>query len=377
MLRTLANRAAVFTAVALTCTAGSVNAKDLVIGQSIGLTGGGAEVAKQYHQGAKCYFDLINADGGIRGNKIKLATLDDGGQRDKTLENTKKLINDEKVLALFGYTAAAGAQATFPLLEETGTPLVGIASGGLGIHDKTRRPVFHVRASYIHELEGAIDLLRSSGMAGPNSGFAFVYNQDAKANLAAFEDVAKRKGAKVVGAVGIDRNSTDMQGPVDLLLQAKPNVIIAITTAKAMGAIIREARKQGFTGTIVSSSFAGDPLAKEAGPAGVGTIVAHVVPDPVMRTTKVTSAYHTALGRCKITDPPNASGLEGYVTARVLVEGLRRAGNNPTSESLIKGMEGIKQLDLGGLEVGYAPDDRAGSRFVEFLIVTRDGKLKK
>ncbi|APV51156.1 hypothetical protein BWI17_16605 [Betaproteobacteria bacterium GR16-43] len=359
------------------CLAQPAAAKDLVLGQSLGLTGGSAEVSKQYLQGAQCYFTALNNEGGIRGNKIRLVSLDDGGQVPKTVENTKKLIESEKVLALFGYTAAAGAQAVFPLLEQSGVPLVGIASGGLGVHDKFRKTVFHVRASYYHELEGAIDILRDSGLANPNTRFGFVYNQDAKANLGAFEDVAARKSAKIAASVGIDRNSTDMKVPVETLMKGNPNVIIAITTAKAMGAVIKEARKQKYTGSFVSSSFAGDPLIAEAGKDGVGTIVIHVVPDPQVRSTPIASAYQTALAKCPGSEKPSASGLEGYISARVLAEGFRRAGNNITKETLITGMESIRKWDLGGLTIDFSPTDHEGMRFIEFLIISKDGRLKK
>jgi branched-chain amino acid transport system substrate-binding protein len=355
----------------------SASAREIVIGQSLGLTGGGAEVAKQYLQGARCHFETLNKTGGVRGNTIRLVSIDDGGQKEKTLENAKKLIEVQKVFALFGFTAAAGAQAVFPLLEQTGVPIIGIASGGLGVHDKFRKTVFHVRASYYHELEGAIDLLRSSGMTGPGSTYAFVYNEDAKANLTAFENVARMKDARIGPTVGIDRNSTDMRAPVATILQAKPTAIIAITTAKAMAAVIKEARKAGFRGAIVSSSFAGDPLVKEAGPAGVGTVVIHVVPDPLRKTTGVVTAYHTALSKCDAMDPPSATGLEGYISARVFAEGLRRAGAKPTRETLTSGIESIRKFDLGGLEINYSPTDHEGSRYVDFLIISKSGKLKK
>jgi len=275
-------------ALLLATAAVEVGAAELVIGQSLGLTGGGAEVGKQYLQGAKCHFDNVNRGGGVRGNTLRLVSLDDGGNRDKTLENTRKLIADEKALVLFGYTAAAGAQAAFPLIEERNIPLLGIASGGLGVHDKLRRHVFHVRASYTAELDGIVKVLGASGLSGTTPQYAFVYNQDAKANLGAFEAVAKKNGVPMVTSAGIDRNSTDMQAPVKAILQGKPTVIVAITTAKAMAAVIKEARKKGYTGTIVSSSFAGDPLVAEVGPAGVGKLVAQVVRDPYLKTTAIT-----------------------------------------------------------------------------------------
>ena len=246
------------------------HAKEIVIGQSLGLTGGGADVSKQFLEGASCHFQEINKAGGIRGNRIRLVTLDDGGKRDKTLENAKKLIEVDNVQVLFGFTAAAGAEATFPLLEQTGMPLVGVASGGLGIRDKFRKTVFHVRASYVSEIEQAIELARSAGFLGTNGTTGFVYNQDAKANLGAYEAIVKNKAIKSVVAVGIDRNSKDMKAPAKDIQKANPTMLFAITTAPAMGALTKSLRAAGYTGTIVSSSFAGDPLVREAGPDGAG-----------------------------------------------------------------------------------------------------------
>jgi ABC-type branched-subunit amino acid transport system substrate-binding protein len=352
------------------------HSRDIVIGQSLGLTGGGADVARQYHEAAKCHFDNVNREGGVRGTPIRLVALDDGGNRDRTLENTRKLIADENAFALFGYTAAAGAQAAFPLIEEKGVPLVGIASGGLGVHDKFRKTVFHVRASYVAELDGIVRLLGASGFVGPSGSYAFVYNQDAKANLGAFEEVARRGNAKVSASVGIDRNSTDMRAPVKELVDAKPSAIVAITTARAMAALIKELRRQGYGGTIVSSSFAGDPLVAEVGKEGVGTIVVQIVPDPRSRATGVTRAYQESLARCGINDGFSTSGLEGYISARVLVEGLKRS-RGPTRDSLIAALEGMNRLDLGGLDVAYSPTNREGTSFVELLIIAKDGRLKK
>jgi branched-chain amino acid transport system substrate-binding protein len=372
----MALRSACWSAAALLLCVVPASARELVIGQSLGLTGGGAQVAKQYVEGAKCHFDLVNAEGGVRGNRLKLVSIDDQGNREKTVENTRKLIDKEKAFLLFGYTAAAGAQAAFPIIEEAGIPLLGIASGGLGVHDKHRRMVFHVRASYTAELDGIVRLLSTSGLAGEGR-YGFVYNQDAKANLGAFEAVAKSTGVAIAGSVAIDRNSTDMREPVTQLLAKKPTVIIAITTAKAMAAFIKEARRQGYRETIVSSSFAGDPLVQEVGKDGIGTIVAQVVPDPQTRTLAIVREHYAALAKCGVQSAPSSSSLEGYISARVLTEGLKRAPPNVTRESLVSALESLRKFDLGGLEVSFSPTNHEGVEFVDLLMISKDGKLKR
>jgi hypothetical protein len=67
--------------------------------------------------------------------------------------------------------------------------------------------------------------------------------------------------------------------------------------------------------------------------------------------------------------------MEGFVSAKVLVEGLRRAGRNPTRESFIRGLEAMQKVDLGGLMVTYGADDHTGSEFVELTMIGKDGQL--
>lgn len=355
----------------------AAHGKEIVLGQSLALTGGGAEAAKQMLEGANCHFQEINKSGGIRGNTVRLISVDDNGQRDKTLENTKRLIETEQVDALFGYTSAAGAQAVFPLLEQTGTPLVGVASGGLGIRDKHRREVFHARASYTREIDGAIELARMSGILSGDAPMAFVYNQDAKANLTAFDDVVKRRSVTPGARVAIDRNSRDQKAAAEEVLKSRPAVVMAITTSSAMAALIGALREIGYGGAIISSSFAGDPLIHEAGARGAGTILLRTVPDPGSSSSKVANDFHKLMALCGVKTAPSANGLEGYVLARVMEEGIRRAGAKVNRQTIITGLESIRELDLGGIKIKYSPTDHNGTDLVEFLMISKTGRLKR
>jgi ABC-type branched-subunit amino acid transport system substrate-binding protein len=71
----------------------------------------------------------------------------------------------------------------------------------------------------------------------------------------------------------------------------------------------------------------------------------------------------------------NFSAMEGFLTAKVMVEGLRRAGKDLTREGLISALEKMQDVDLGGFYVGYSPSNRAGSKFVDLTIISHDGKF--
>src|SRR3989442_2164304 len=93
-----------------------VSASQILIGQSASLTGTAAESGQQTRDGALAYFELVNRKGGVNGRKIKLITLDDGGQTKRGEENTGKLIAQAKAFLLFGYTWRNPIQDALPIL---------------------------------------------------------------------------------------------------------------------------------------------------------------------------------------------------------------------------------------------------------------------
>ena len=95
-----------------------VSKTTIVLGQSLALTGPGSALALPFHQGAKMYFDRVNAAGGIGGRKIELVTLDDRGSPALTAANTKKLL-EQGVLSLFGFYGSPQVTAAYPLIKDS------------------------------------------------------------------------------------------------------------------------------------------------------------------------------------------------------------------------------------------------------------------
>ena len=69
--------------------------------------------------------------------------------------------------------------------------------------------------------------------------------------------------------------------------------------------------------------------------------------------------------------------LEGFAAAKVLVEGLKRAGAKPTREKIQAALESIRKFDIGGLEVNYSPEDHTGLDFADLSIIGTDGKFRR
>ncbi|OYU73544.1 MAG: ABC transporter permease, partial [Burkholderiales bacterium PBB5] len=100
-------------------------------------------------------------------------------------------------------------------------------------------------------------------------------------------------------------------------------------------------------------------------------------PHPFSTTSGLARDYLAALQRAGGTAKPNYSSMEGYVAARVFVEGLKRAGRNPGREDLVKGLESLERLDLGGFQIGFSPRSHVASQFVELTMLTADGRVRR
>ena len=109
----------------------------------------------------------------------------------------------------------------------------------------------------------------------------------------------------------------------------------------------------------------------------VGLIFAQVVPFPWSPLIPIVREYQDALKRHAPQSEPSFSSLEGFINAKVLVEGLRRAGRKPTRESLIGALDSMRDYDAGGLWVTYGAGSHLGSRFVDVVVVGASGQFAR
>ena len=152
-----------------------------------------------------------------------------------------------------------------------------------------------------------------------------------------------------------------------------------ISAYKSCAAFIREARKSGYGGTFYNVSFVGTKaLADELGADARGVVVSQVMPFPFTPNSPLAGEY-LAAGKAAQGDKfePNYSSMEGYVAARTFAEGLRRAGGNLNTEGLIAGLESLRDLNLGGFFVDFAPQKHTGSKYVDLTILSADGRVRR
>jgi len=345
----------------------------ILLGQSVALSGPAAQLGIQMRNGIKAYFDYVNENGGVHGRRLELLTLDDGYEPSRTVPNTKRLIEQDKVFALIGYVGTPTSAAALPVFTEAKVPFVGPFTGAELLRQPFNRYIFNVRASYYDETDKIVEHILSLG----GKSIAVFYQDDAygQAGLKGVE-IAMRKRNLKIGALGtVERNTVKVEGAVKTIGASKPDAVVMIGAYAACAEFIRQMKKVGSGATFYNVSFVGSKaLADALGNEGVGVAISQVVPFPWGAAVPVVREYHKLSAKTGNKDY-NFSAMEGFLAAKVFVEGLRRTGKNLTREGFVDAMEKMNDVDLGGFYIGYSPKSRAGSRFVDMTIIARDGKF--
>src|SRR3954454_17427247 len=351
-----------------------INASRILIGQSAPLTGANAELGNDIRNGALAYFRRVNEAGGVHGRKIELASLDDANTVQKAEANTRKLVEEDGVFALFGYASATLSRPALPLVEKHKVPFLAPFTGAdpMRVYHKQ---VYNMRGSYAEELDTIVDHFEPLGV----KRFSIVYYDDVvgRENLTAVERALAKRNLKPVSVAAFaDRAKPDIETGLKQIAVGHPDVVILTTLFKATADFIRLAQKSGVGAQMASNSFPGaSPLAKELGKDGSGVIVATVVPPPTKRSLPVVQEYQAAIEKHLGRKDYSFTSFESYIGAKVMVEAMRKAGAKLTREAFMRELDAMKDYDTGGYTVAFGPSNHNGSSFVELTVIGRDRKF--
>jgi ABC-type branched-subunit amino acid transport system substrate-binding protein len=349
-------------------------ANRLVLGQSAAFSGPAAQLGIQFHAGAKLYFDQLNAKGGVNQTLVDISTLDDGYEPDRCAANTRKLLDDD-VFALFGYIGTPTSVAALPLATQAQTPFFAPFTGAMGLRQPFNRMAFHMRASYNDETALIVKQLTNLGL----KKIAVFHQNDAygKAGLDGVTLALNAMQLKPVAVATVERNSVDVAQAVSTLNAAKPDAVVQISAYTSCAAYIRAARAAGYGGTFYNVSFVGtQALADALGKEGAGVAVSQVVPTPYSTSRPITREFLAAIAQGGSKVQANFSSMEGFMAAKLFAEGMRRASGRLTRDSLIGGLESIRDYSIGGFNVSFSPSNHVASKFVELSMLTGDGRVR-
>ncbi len=346
----------------------------IVIGQSVSLSGPTGTLGQEMQAGALAYFNHVNKHGGVNGRAIVLKTLDDAYEVDKTVANVKTLIEKENVFLLFGLRGTAHTNAAAKIFTPAQVPLFGTFSGAQSLREPFNRYIFHVRSSYGDETDAVFKQLAELklnriGVFYQNDG----YGKEGKAAA----EAAVKKYDLAISAVGtVEPNSSDVTAAVAAIAKIQPQAIVMYASYKASAEFVRAMRKSQLYAQYMNLSIVGTTaLAKELGNDARGIGVSQVVPFPWNTGIPIVKEYQSVMKTETGKAEYSFLTLESYLYARVLVEGLKRAGHDLTREKLMTALETMHDVDFGGFRVDFSHTNHAGSKFVELTVIGKDGTI--
>jgi len=350
---------------------------DIVVGQVAPMTGVLADYGKDLTLGVSLYIRHTNDRGGVNGQKIRVAVRDDAYKVDETLKQTRDLLAKENPVALVGMVGTGNIAALLKenVLADANIPLVAPYTGGEALRTPFNPYIFHIRAGYADECEKMVAHLHAFAM----DRIAVFYQDDpfGLAGLKGVEDALAKRKIKLLVKGTYEKNTDVIGKGVDDIVRADAQAVIMISVNNTTGRFMKDYREKGGRAQLYNISVVNPAaLIKIAGAENAkGTGISQVMPFPFTRTTRVATEYLDLLKKYAPEEKPSYLSFESFVGAKLLVEGLRRAGPNPTREKVMRSLETVSNYDVGDFVLSYSPTNRVGSQYVDITVISKDGRL--
>ena len=369
------------TAVLMAMSLGTANAQELVIGQVASLSGtNGADLGQGLQIGLQLAVDKANAAGGVNGKKLKLITKDDKYIPDETVKLTQELISQDKPIALAGYRGTANMIAVIKsnALTDASIAMVGTLTGAKEVQGAAN--IFHVRTSYQNEIGQIVEQLGRIGIT--QIGLFYVDDAFGNSGKEAVEQVLAKANRKPAAIAAYDKSPDKVMASIEqavkTLVDAQPQAVVMVAVGDPVYEFVKRFRALAPSPRLVSISVVNPAVVTEK----VGQKLAHgmgfsqVFPYPYSDNIKLVREYRALLAKHPSKAQPNYFSLEGYISGLVLIEGIRKAGPNPTRAKVLESLKKMPSQDLGGFFVKFDAANN-GSRFTELTVIGSDGKLKR
>lgn len=350
-------------------------AAQILIGQTTGVTGASAANVKETLDGQRLWIDAVNARGGVNGQKVEVITLDDEGDAKLARANAHKLIDEHRVLALFMVRGTPQNEAILPLLEQYGLPLVAPSTGATVLRKPLQPYVFNVRSSYQDEAEKAVQQLASMGITRvavlkPKDSFGADAMQGAERGFS-------RIGARPVLVADFDKARPEFEPIVRRIAEGDAQAVLAIGAGASVAQFVKLLRAAGSRVSVLTlSNNASSGFVTALGDSARGVMVTQVFPSerslaiPMIREAM---QLQRRRGRSEL----SPAMVEGFAAAKVLIEGLKRAGPQVTRVGLKQALETMSSFDLGGLTVNYSPTDHSGLKYTDLSVIDARGSFQR
>ena len=357
--------------------ASCLQAAQVVVGQVAPLSGLEASQGRAYSTGMQLLFDSVNKAGGVNGHSFKLVRRDDGGRPMNTLSVTKQMLAEDKPMILAGYFGSrnVGDLVASGILEKEKIALVGYRTAEI----RPETPwLYNVRASLRDEINKLTEHLATIGIT--RLGLFYEEGPGAQALIAAADQSSKGARATIVSRASYPPGTASVAPSVQVFLKSAPQAIIMVSSGAAAAAFIEQYRGSGGAAQLFAHSGADiEQLSKRLAEEQMqGVAIAQVTPSPYKIASPLAKEFADLVARTPHLEVPvSYAMIEGYITAKVIVEMVRRQGARPTREGMPTAIESMNNLNLAGYTVSFRPGQRSGSKLVELSIVTSAGRIRQ
>ncbi len=352
-----------------------VTAQQLLIGQSITLQGGKNDYGVAVLDGVQTYLTQVNRQGGVAGRKVVVKVLDDDNKSAQAEANARQLVTQHKVFIVFGSIEGGPSTAVMKATNALNVPFFGPMAGSPTLRTPHQPLVFPVRAEHKDEFRALMEHARSLGMK--RIGFLRSDSETGQQHLDNVRKLSQPLGMELVADMPFksDTGEAELNAMVAQLTRSGAQMVFNHGGIGVYEKLIRKARAKGLKTQFFGVNSGSTQLAKHLDDLAHTMIFAQVMPSPWERKTAITRAYQDAFKAHKPGEDFSYGSLEGYMTARALVEALRRAGPNPTRESFVAGLKDA-DLQIEGLKLSYRDGVHTGLPLVDLAIVTREGRFR-
>jgi branched-chain amino acid transport system substrate-binding protein len=348
---------------------------EIRIGLTSGFTGPVRAGVHENWLGAQLYIEHINNNGGIYNEKINILKKDDYFDPERARLNAKKLIEDDKVLAMFLARGTPHVEAIFPLLNKHGVAIVGPSTGAKSMWFPFQKYVFNVRPSYQYEASKTIEHL--SAMSLGKIGIVYVEDSFGKDALQGYKIGFSKMNREAVFVESFSRENPAFFKVIELTKRQQPNAIVFAGSSGAVVQGIEALRSTGWEGVVATlSNNASDGFIKQLGKNAPGVIVSQVFPWKPLDKNSTFYEMTELLKTSGDPSPVSPAMMEGFVAAKVLVQGIKNAGPNVTRERLLRSLNSL-QMKIDGLDLKYTSTNHEGLTFAELSIITGNGTFRR
>lgn len=336
---------------------------EIRLGSSLALEGHAKYFGVQTLSGAMSYIRYVNEHGGVHGRTIRVIEKDDSYDPAKCLFNTQQFIIEDNVFALFCYVGTPTTVKVLPMLDEARIPLLGVFTGANALREPFNRYVINIRSSYYQETEAAVrHIVEDLDIRDVAVFYQFdAYGFD---GLVGTELSLKQYGLETVARGSYIRGTQDVTEGLEKIMRSRARAVVMIGTYDACGEFIRRASERGYHPLFYNVSFVGgEELARRVSDLDRSVVIMSQVvppPDPGCSQGGIPD-YVSLLAHYYPDETPSDVGFEGYINARIMVEGLRRAGPDLTRSRFISAIESLRGYPLGcSLFASFGPKDHQG-----------------